>query len=110
MSTAVKTIDDISPKWSKVFDLISKGKIEKAKELRNKHNLDIGEPDRCIIGEAWKFKGGDYNNCDTCSQFCGYYGFMEVSYKVIEEGINWRENHIVKDFEKHWNEEHEQNV
>ena len=105
---SAKTIDDISPMWSKVFDLVSKGWIRKASELKKEYDLDIGKPDRCIIGEAHHFeKNGHYQDCDECSHFCGYYGFMEVNFRVIKDNTNWRENEIVKDFEAHWNEEHE---
>ena len=107
-----KTIDQIVPKWSKLFDLYTKeGTSDKVKKYRNRHHLSIADSQRCVVGEAHGFDD-KYGGCDTCHDFSHLkpngddFITLETRFDTNFEPSNWREEIVVKEFVAHWNKEH----
>ncbi len=125
------TIDKIAPKWSKFLDLIALhgNQHKRVRAYQKRHELSIVDTDRCVVGEAYKFSPQDSSNClaydcGKCYEFPRSLGFQHsLGFIPLECDIgipgeyfkhnnkeykkeNWRETETVKEFEKHWNENH----
>ena len=86
------TFDDICPLWS-----------EEIKSGNRNLFLNIGEPCRCIVGEAQKFNGSYYNEdkpeyCYVCKDMCRL--LPDIMHKVE------RRDELIDAFVDHWNDKH----
>lgn len=120
-----KTIDELAPKWTRFFDLVSEQKFDEAKEHMKLNKLDITSPHYCVLGEIYDWKTIYHNTCGWCEDFAyntwfkdhnAFLGFLMLGrrmtdaalYKIPEMiNLNWRETSTVKEFLKHWNEKHD---
>lgn len=125
------TFDEICPQWSHYFDLIWKGKYDKADEYENEMDLDIADPNRCVLGEAWNFDNNysrEVNYCNECDRFSfdtmvDFYSLMtyrigvsklaKSTLNTLEKHVdlftnknNWREHEYVRHFVSHFNNNH----
>jgi len=106
------TIDELMPTWSHFLDLYLRGLVEEACRFRDKNDINMINPSRCFVGEAWKFTD-DYGNtgkfgCLTCKSFSyGTRSFVIAYDDIIKSsGLNWREHPMIQEFVQHFNEQH----
>ena len=105
------TIDEIMPTWSHFLDLYIED-VKKAMKFKIKNSISIMDPERCFVGESWKFSDKYAGDCKECQGFSyGRYtnkpSFTEVYSDVIHGEIkNWREHPRIQEFVTHFNEKH----
>jgi hypothetical protein len=78
---------DISPRWCAVIY-----------EGEEANGLDIFNPSKCIVGEAWGFKKKYIKECNACShaskELMLRFGDVDAMGPMIDRLlIHWNENH-----------------
>lgn len=113
------SIDQLAPEWCKFLDRIATNNLnlDQARTLGRSLNLDIGKPDRCVVGEAHDWTSGFFIEryedfyCPQCSDFAGsmevFDDFIILYYRMVTETVeDWRQTPFVNEFVEHFNKVH----
>lgn len=87
--------NELCPTWSRRLEEAEPYDINKHREYLK----EMDKFDRCIVGEAYKFKNDYYQTCIKCLKYAQEFA---IRFSTYRNGMN----SLVEEFVEHFNENH----